>query len=120
MLALNLFLFLGVLVRQRRLHLLRTSRALLEFVHPSGGIHELLLTRVERMGEGADTHEIQRILFAVLPLGGKIGVRARAREELLTGCGIPENHVPVVLRMAVCLHKFRAGYHSLASGRYKG
>lgn len=82
--------------------------SLLKLVHATSRVDKLLLTGVKWMGECADTHEVKRILGPVFPFRAEIGVRAGPGEELLSGRGIPENHVPVVLRMAVGLHKFRA------------
>jgi hypothetical protein len=50
---LNLLFLLG---RERFLGGLRFGGALLEFVHAAGGIHELLLARIKRVANVADTH----------------------------------------------------------------
>ena len=48
-----LFLFRG----KRDLGGLRFGGALLEFVYPTGGVHEFLLAGVERVTDVADTHD---------------------------------------------------------------
>lgn len=52
-----LFLFRG----KRGLSGLRLGGALLEFVHASGGVHELLLTGVKRVADVANTDDNHRL-----------------------------------------------------------
>src|SRR3954465_6366572 len=70
--------------------------ALLELVHATGGIHDLLLARVEGMGLGRNLDLVDRILLAVLPRDGLVGRHGGARDEAEIAAGIEEYDLAVV------------------------
>src|SRR5258706_6025704 len=69
---------------------------LLELVDASGGIHDLLLARVERMGFGRDLDLVDRILLAVFPLDGFVGRDRGAGHEAEVAARVEENNFAVI------------------------
>ena len=99
-----LLLLLASGVRQSGLRRLGLGQALLELVHTAGRIDELLLTRVERMGERADAEQVKRVFLTVFSLGGEVGVGAGLGQERLARGRVAEDHRAVVFRMHISFH----------------
>src|SRR3954468_24426173 len=70
--------------------------ALLELVHAAGGVHDLLLARVERVGFGRDLDLVDRILLAVLPGDGLVGRDRRAGDEAEVAARVEEHDFAVI------------------------
>src|SRR3954470_998083 len=70
--------------------------ALLELVHAAGGVHDLLLARVERVGFGRDLDLVDRILLAVLPGDRLVGRDRRAGDETEVAARVEEHDFAVI------------------------
>src|SRR5690606_35748056 len=77
--------------------------ALAELVHAAAGVHQLLLTRVERVRRRGNLDLDQRVLVAVLPLHRLLAGEGRAGEDLEVGGHVLEHDV-TVLGMDIGLH----------------
>src|SRR5690625_158698 len=74
-----------------------------ELLHASGGVHDLLLTGVERVRRGGDVDVDHRVGVAVLPLHGVLRGDGGLRQDREVGGDVAEHH-RVVLRVNVLLH----------------
>ena len=67
-----------------------------EPIHPSGSVHDFLLTGVERMRVAGDFHLNQRILLAVSPLDRILGGQRGAGQEGKIGGDVLKHHLAVL------------------------
>src|SRR5699024_2949596 len=89
--------------------------AVLELLHPTGGVEYALLAGVERLRSRRDLDVEHRVGVAVFPLDCLLARGGCARTELGAGCQLVD-HDRCVLRVDVLLHILTSAEFSQAPG----